>query len=345
MVASRSARARQIAASLLVQTAVAAQSARNLAHAVGAKIKTDTGIIIADLRQRLATRVGANERHHELVGHSFVVRLLHPLHRIGVCTALGLAFDHGAVGLRDALPATVAVHRIVAAVDSGDLAGVILAHLLLQLFQIAGAIRGQSVAAIHERVHEDAIDSLLFCHFQERVQMFLPRMHAAIGDEPEQMQFAPADAGIFHPFNEHGMREELTILNHQVNARDIHMHNAPGADIQMPDFAVAHLPFGQSDERPTGVNQRVRIFAQQTVVDRFAREGDSICFGFGPVSPAVKNNENERFRTRHKSALGSWLLAVCSKKMISAGIKTRKAPVPISSVQHSGNSPHRKELH
>jgi len=48
------------------------------------------------------------------------------------------------------------------------------------LFEIAGAIGGESIAAIHEGVDEDAIDSLLFGHFQQGVQMLLPRVHAAV---------------------------------------------------------------------------------------------------------------------------------------------------------------------
>ena len=32
-----------------------------------------------------------------------------------------------------------------------------------------------------------------------------------------------------------------------IDARDIHVHDAAGADIQVAHFAVAHLPFGQAD--------------------------------------------------------------------------------------------------
>src|ERR1039457_4086278 len=81
------------------------------------------------------------------------------------------------------------------------------------------------------------------------------------------------------------------------------MHNAPGPNVQMPDLAVAHLPLRQSHKRPAGVNERVGILAQQPVVSRFARERDGIGFGFGTITPAVENDKNEWFRTRHKNQL------------------------------------------
>src|ERR1700685_1172813 len=82
----------------------------------------------------------------------------------------------------------------------------------------------------------------------------------------------------------------------------------------MPDFTVPHLSLGQSDERSAGMNQRVGILPQQPVIRRLARKRDGIGFGFGAISPAVKNRENEWFRTRHRAALSSWLLAFGAQK-------------------------------
>ncbi len=97
------------------------------------------------------------------------------------------------------------------------------------------------------------------------------------------------------------MREELAVLDHQVDAGDVHVHDAPGADVEMANLAVAHLPFGQADERSAGMNQRVGILAQQPVIGRLARERDGIGLGFGAISPAVEDDENEWFGTGHKS--------------------------------------------
>ena len=122
--------------------------------------------------------------------------------------------------------------------------------------------------------------------------MLLPRMHATVRDQPEQMQLASTHPGIFHRVEQHRMREELAVMDHQVDARDFHMHDAPGANIQMADFTVPHLPFRQPDKRPAGMNQSVGILAQQPVIRRLARECDGVGFGFGSVSPAVEDDED-----------------------------------------------------
>src|SRR5271166_4427751 len=80
----------------------------------------------------------------------------------------------------------------------------------------------------------------------------------------------------------------------------------------MANFAVAHLAFGQSDERAAGMDQRVRILAQQPVVSRLARQRDRVGFGFSAISPAVEDDEDQRFGARHRIAfrlLASLLLS------------------------------------
>ena len=95
------------------------------------------------------------------------------------------------------------------------------------------------------------------------------------------------------------MLEKFPVPNHQIDAGDVHVHDAPGANIQVADLAVPHLPLRQPHEWPAGVNQRVGILAQQPVIDRLAGQRNGVSFGFGSVSPAVENDENKWFGTRH----------------------------------------------
>src|SRR5258708_6897865 len=129
--------------------------------------------------------------------------------------------------------------------------------------------------------------------------MSLLRMHTAVGEQAEQMESPLAHARVLHRREQDGMREELAILDHQVDARDVHVNDAAGADVEMPDFAVAHLSFRKADERSAGMNERVGIFAQQPVVSGLARQRDCVGFGLGAVSPAVEDDEDERFGTGH----------------------------------------------
>src|ERR1700730_16319235 len=107
------------------------------------------------------------------------------------------------------------------------------------------------------------------------------------------MQSSLANSRMFHGGEQNGMREELTVPDHQVDASDIHMDDAAGANVEMSDLAIAHLPFGQANERSAGVNQCVGIFAQQAVVGGLARQRDRIGFGFGAVTPAVEDDQDE----------------------------------------------------
>ena len=136
----------------------------------------------------------SDERNDELVGDAAVVRVLHALHRIGIAATLGVAEDHRVESFLLALPLLVAIHGIVAAADGGDLADAVLAHLLLQLLDVARAVGGQRVAAVHEAVHEHALHAVLLGHAQERVEVVLVRVHAAVREQTEEVQAAVAGA-------------------------------------------------------------------------------------------------------------------------------------------------------
>ena len=158
-------------------------------------MQTSSSRICAD---RLARGIDNDEGNQELVGDAVVVALLDARHGVGVRAALGLAVDHGVEGLALALPALVAVHGVVAAVDGGHLAHAVLAHLLFELRDIAGAGSGRRVAAVHEGVDEDALQAVLARRAQQRIEVILVRVNAAVGDQPEEMQLPSAFARALH---------------------------------------------------------------------------------------------------------------------------------------------------
>src|SRR5208283_88936 len=114
----------KVAATLRVQPAVPGQRASDLADTVGAEVEADAGIVIANRRQRPAALVGADKGHNKLVRHPPIVGVFHALHWIGALAALSIAIDHGVVGLGNALPPPVTIHRIVSPVHGSNLAGV-----------------------------------------------------------------------------------------------------------------------------------------------------------------------------------------------------------------------------
>ena len=55
--------------------------------------------------------------------------------------------------------------------------------------------------------------------------------------------------------------EEAAILDRHIHAAEILIDHASGADVEMPDFGVAHLMGRQAHEFFRGIDQGVRIFA------------------------------------------------------------------------------------
>ena len=128
------------------------QGAGHLAGAVGAEVDEDR-----DVAGGGAVVVADHGRHDELVGLLALVGGLDRLGGAGGAQAAGV--DDRVVGELDPLPAGVAVHRVVAAADGGDAAG--LAQPALELGQVAAAAVGQRVAAVGEGVEDDVGDALL----------------------------------------------------------------------------------------------------------------------------------------------------------------------------------------
>ncbi len=284
----------EVAAALLVEAAFAGEDAGDLAGAVGAEVEVDADVFIADLADGLACGVDDDEGNEELVGDAVVVVLLDAGDGVGVGAAFGFAVDHGVEGLELALPALVAVHGVVAAVDGGDFADAVLAHLLFELGDVARAGGGAGVAAVHEGVDEDALKAVLAGSAKEGVEVLLVGVDAAVGDEAEEMKLAAAVLGALHGSDDGGVLLEFVFRDELVDAGDVHVDDAAGAEIEVADFAVAHLAVGQADEVLGGADEGVGILAEQLVVGGLAGEGDGVVGGFGAVAPSVEDGEDER---------------------------------------------------
>src|ERR1700751_481406 len=128
------------------------ESARNLARAVSAEIEENYGVIVTDQATRdCRLSRSAFRRNHgghdELVGDALFVA------RANSCDWIpefffGGAMHHRAICLLDALPAIVAIHRVVAAYHGRDLSNAVLAHLLRELAQKIDAAVGRRVASV-----------------------------------------------------------------------------------------------------------------------------------------------------------------------------------------------------
>src|SRR2546421_6594222 len=128
-------------------------------------------------------------------------------------------------------------------------------------------------------------------------------MHAAIGKKSEQVEAPAPTSCVLHGCEKHVAREELAILDHQLDTGAVHVDDTAGADIKMSHFTVPHLTVGQANIFPAGMDECVGVFAEQAIVGRLARERDSVGFRLGAITPTVENDKDQWFRTGHRAAI------------------------------------------
>src|SRR5207248_5529459 len=113
------------------------------------------------------------------------------------------------------------------------------------------------------------------------------RMDAALRDESEQMDAPPA----LEQAAQHRVVEQRAGGERPVDASEVLVEAASGADRQVPDLGVAHLAGGQANGLARGVERRVRKLAPEPVEDRRVRELDRIARTRRCAAPAVEDDE------------------------------------------------------
>ena len=126
------------------------ERARDLAGAVGAVVEEDDRIVVGDHAVLVA-----DDGLDEFVRHAVFIALLNGMNGVGILHAL--AVDERVIGVLEAVPALVAVHRVVAAHNGRDLADAELTALFHGLCdKVAAGGRGR-VAPVEERVDIHAL--------------------------------------------------------------------------------------------------------------------------------------------------------------------------------------------
>ena len=130
--------------------------------------------------------------------------------------------------------------------------------------------------------------------------MILVRVHAAIGEQAEEMQSPLAGTRRRHRCQQCGVGEQFAILDHEIDLGDVHVDHAACANVEVADFAVAHLPGGQADKASAGMDQGVGKLGQQAIVVRLPRQRNRIGRGRRSITPAIEDDEDERTRWIHE---------------------------------------------
>ncbi len=113
---------------------------------------------------------------HKLIGHAFVIRLLHGLHHVVALAALSV--HKLVVGKFNAVPALITVHSIIATGDCGNHAsalGKVAFHILNKAF----ATLRVGVTAIHKAVQIHVFKAILFGNVAQGKQVGKRAVHAS----------------------------------------------------------------------------------------------------------------------------------------------------------------------
>ena len=251
-------------------------------HPVGAEVEAQQRVAV--LHAGIVADGGGDD---EFVGDLLAVGLIDD--RGGVGEARSLAFRHRQVGLLHPVPALVAVHGVVAAIDGGDLhrsgqGGRQAAQIL------AGRLR-RGVAAVGEGM-DNGLHPGLVQDMGQRDGMVLMRVHATGGNQAEQV--AGAAGGLQPPdqIRQHRVFRQAAVLDREADPRQVLHHHAPGADIEVADLGIAHLPIRQADIQPGGAQQRVRTGRPEPVEIRGLGQTDGIVRRVFAPAPAVQDHQH-----------------------------------------------------
>ena len=99
-----------------------------------------------------------------------------------------IAEHHCAECAFDPLPAFVAIHGVIAPRDRSNGADSELTHLLFELCDVSGATFGWRVAAVHEAMNRDVLETVPFRHFEHGKEMRKLSMHSAVAAQPHEME-------------------------------------------------------------------------------------------------------------------------------------------------------------
>src|ERR1041385_8479308 len=117
--------------------------------------------------------------------------------------------------------------------------------------------------------------------------MGVERVDPAVPDSLEKMQRPAGSSQPGPELEERRQAEEVALGNTRGDAHDVLRHHAAGAQIEMSDFAVAHLSFRESYGEPAGVEQSVGERIPQAMPHGRAPELDGIAVLLLAISPAI----------------------------------------------------------
>ena len=112
-------------------------------------------------------------------------------------------------------------------------------------------------------MHAHIADAAFHGMFDKRIQVLVAGMHAAIGEQAHEMQCGTRRLCRRNSIVDHGIIADGAGAASHVDTRELLMHHAAGADVEMPHLGVAHLTLRKAHGLSRGFELGVRAGFEQ----------------------------------------------------------------------------------
>ncbi len=136
------------------------------------------------------------------------------------------------------------------------------------------------------------LHTVAFGHFQQSHQMVEVAVHAAVGQQADEVQRRAGLFGGGHGVLQRLILKEIAVLNGLGDAGQLLIHDAAGAHVGVADLTVAHLPVRQTHIHTGGADLGGGILGKQPGQVRGLGGLDGVAVGVGVNAEAVHDDES-----------------------------------------------------
>ena len=265
------------------------EHASHLTSAVGTEVEEDGRVALVD-----ALVVGS-EGLDELVAARILLV-------VGLDTGNGVdigigRIDHDVVGALDALPTVIAVHGPITARHGGNasVATGLLGDLRqegAELTHVASAGLRVDVAAIHEGVDANGLDTVLGSHLDQSLDVAHMRMNTARAHKAHEVESLAVSLDVVHSLDEDLVLGDGAVLDGIVDARKLLEHDAAGTDVEVTHLGVAHLAIGKTHVLARSAERGVGVLLVQAIEEGRLGSGDGV-LAIGRSQAATIHDDQE----------------------------------------------------
>ena len=132
---------------------------------------------------------------------------------------------------------------------------------------------------------------------EHREQVLLVAVDPARRQQPQHVQSAAGSLRRSAGRAQLGIGEETAVLDRRIDAGEILVDDAAGAEIHVPHFGIAHLPVRKADMAAFGMDQGVRTLRPQPAPVRKIGQRQRVVRGILAMAPTVQDQQHDGLRT------------------------------------------------